>query len=293
MFSHHKRAFTLIELLVVIAIIAILAAILFPVFAQARAAARTTTCISNLNQAAKAAIMYADNTDETLPKFDNNGTCLYGERPCETPDWGDLTNGGPDNEPFFMNVVQPYMKNYDALYCPEIGVTNWQSATKYNSTGSIKWGGAYDPQKLHLYIGGFCQYAINIELMEFFPNRERAGHVYSINPISAYQRPTSLVLLTESVWDDAQAMTLGIGNTGVWPSHNPSYPCYDEGGDNGWSWYVHHANGRMGTASQRSGIANVALVDGHVKAFRYGNLESCGFDTQQGFWTWTYWDWRY
>jgi len=62
-----RRGFTLIELLVVIAIIAILAAILFPVFAQARESARKTTCVSNLKQVGSALTMYAGDYDETLP----------------------------------------------------------------------------------------------------------------------------------------------------------------------------------------------------------------------------------
>jgi len=62
-----RRGFTLIELLVVIAIIAILAAILFPVFAQAREAARKTQCISNMKQVGLALTMYAGDYEETLP----------------------------------------------------------------------------------------------------------------------------------------------------------------------------------------------------------------------------------
>src|SRR5438093_13107743 len=64
---YKRRAFTLIELLVVIAIIAILAAILFPVFAQAREKARTATCSSNLKQIGIAVVMYAQDYDETYP----------------------------------------------------------------------------------------------------------------------------------------------------------------------------------------------------------------------------------
>src|SRR6187200_480702 len=68
-----QRAFTLIELLVVIAIIAILAAILFPVFAQARDKARQASCLSNLKQIGAAVMMYGQDYDERMP-----ATCNYG-----------------------------------------------------------------------------------------------------------------------------------------------------------------------------------------------------------------------
>ena len=74
---HRRKGFTLIELLVVIAIIAILAATLFPVFAQARDKARQTTCTSNTKQSALAFMMYINDYDETFPLgfgFFNGGT---------------------------------------------------------------------------------------------------------------------------------------------------------------------------------------------------------------------------
>ena len=64
-----RNAFTLIELLVVIAIIAILAAILFPVFAQAREKARAISCLSNMNQLGLSMQMYVQDYDETFPPY--------------------------------------------------------------------------------------------------------------------------------------------------------------------------------------------------------------------------------
>jgi len=69
--THRRAGFTLIELLVVIAIIAILAAILFPVFAQAREQARKASCLSNCKQLSTAMLMYAQDYDEKLPGWDN------------------------------------------------------------------------------------------------------------------------------------------------------------------------------------------------------------------------------
>jgi len=90
-----KRGFTLIELLVVIAIIAILAAILFPVFAQARDAARKTTCLSNCKQLGLAHLMYAQDYDETLATSWSYG--FAGE---------------------FNFFIQPYIKSQNILLCP-------------------------------------------------------------------------------------------------------------------------------------------------------------------------------
>jgi prepilin-type N-terminal cleavage/methylation domain-containing protein/prepilin-type processing-associated H-X9-DG protein len=98
----NRHGFTLIELLVVIAIIAILAAILFPVFAQAREKARATSCLSNGKQIALAIGMYAQDYDETFP-------FTFREDP---------TTG---NEFWWQDVVQPYIKTGNKggiLTCP-------------------------------------------------------------------------------------------------------------------------------------------------------------------------------
>src|ERR1051325_2688168 len=85
------RGFTLIELLVVIAIIALLAAILFPVFAQARDKARQPTCLSNMRQIGTAMLIYLQDYDEFYPTVHSGA---------------------------YLVLIQPYVKNLDVWRCP-------------------------------------------------------------------------------------------------------------------------------------------------------------------------------
>ena len=98
-----NQAFTLIELLVVIAIIAILAAILFPVFAQAREKARQTSCLSNAKQIGLASQMYAQDYDEILPETGWQG-------PCSDPVTGAATDARYSGVASFPIASAPYIK---------------------------------------------------------------------------------------------------------------------------------------------------------------------------------------
>src|SRR5947209_14838124 len=107
--SMRKRGFTLIELLVVIAIIAILAAILFPVFAQAREQARKTSCLSNLKQIGIALTMYRQD-------FDGRGP--FGG--WEAGPAGQFNTNGPTSKFFedWQFTLQPDVKNAQMFRCP-------------------------------------------------------------------------------------------------------------------------------------------------------------------------------
>ncbi|HWD40280.1 MAG TPA: prepilin-type N-terminal cleavage/methylation domain-containing protein [Fimbriimonas sp.] len=119
----NRKAFTLIELLVVIAIIAILAAILFPVFAQAKAQAKSASCLSNLKQDTLAILMYSNDYDDDFPMGSINFHGVYGvywsgtgfvgwQYPCGAGEWDCNTAG---------NSIQPYIKSQTMELCPGVG----------------------------------------------------------------------------------------------------------------------------------------------------------------------------
>ena len=126
------KGFTLIELLVVIAIIAILAAILFPVFAQARGAARKASCLSNLRQLTLGAGMYSQDYDEII--------------------MGSWWNHQPDTglERSWVGVIQPYVKNRAITLCPSRETQDqnpnntWETGYGHNHD-NLGWGGHVIP----------------------------------------------------------------------------------------------------------------------------------------------------
>ena len=116
-----KRGFTLIELLVVIAIIAILAAILFPVFARAREKARQSSCLSNLKQIGLASQMYTQDYDETHTPSDQG---------CAPPNY------------MWLQLLIPYMKNDQIGLCPSYpGVHTSTCGASYNKPSNYVQGG--------------------------------------------------------------------------------------------------------------------------------------------------------
>ncbi|MBU0607581.1 MAG: DUF1559 domain-containing protein [Armatimonadetes bacterium] len=102
-----RKGFTLIELLVVIAIIAILAAILFPVFAKAREKARQASCLSNLKQLGLGFLQYVQDYDEVMAK-----NCIYNVPAARYTPWWD------PSATYQYGFLQPYVKNTQVVLCP-------------------------------------------------------------------------------------------------------------------------------------------------------------------------------
>ena len=119
--NRRTQAFTLIELLVVIAIIAILAAILFPVFAQAREKARQAVCLSNMKQLGAGLYMYTQDYDDTFPL--------------------DGHSAGVDNYSWVFSLT-PYMKNQQVYRCPDddTDASRWQQPGEQQDKRKTSYG---------------------------------------------------------------------------------------------------------------------------------------------------------
>ena len=266
-----KTGFTLIELLVVIAIIAILAAILFPVFAQAREKARAISCVSNLKQIGLANGMYVQDYDETFPSG-----------------WGD----GPEAGITIWRIcLQPYIQKYG-------GQTNSSGGASYDSSkmgtsgvfscpdqpagpnyGPVSYG--FNHTELCLYHGNWNSPTVN------------GLHVYPGVALAAVHRPSELVAFSDA----------GETGNGEASANRTADPNYDQGGGNNcdintgtgdcgpyafkpeawkerWSpdwtfavpgttekWNWNQDGGRRPIA-RHNGMVNLSFADGHVKAMR-------------------------
>jgi prepilin-type N-terminal cleavage/methylation domain-containing protein/prepilin-type processing-associated H-X9-DG protein len=137
-----RRGFTLIELLVVIAIIAILAAILFPVFARARAKARQTACLSNQKQLALAQLMYAEDYDGRLcgANFNWEVNKYGGNSGCDQADPNTWMNCyGNLFYKYMVNAINPYIRNMQLWTCPSDGDGNVNNIGPTEGWVSYHW----------------------------------------------------------------------------------------------------------------------------------------------------------
>ena len=197
-----RRAFTLIELLVVIAIIAILAAILFPVFAQAKEAAKKASCLSNNKQIATASHLYAGDSDDVLMQTSWEGTI--------TPN---PINPGDKFQIHWTYNIQPYMKNYQMLVCtsdtdPQI--------PKFPCDGVTKVLGQLS--------GGVMTCDWMAPKYSYIPNYNLIpAHDWLPVTMTAFDQPANLIIFAErrNKLKNGTLMGPHKGTSG----YNPSQPC--------------------------------------------------------------------
>lgn len=145
--SYGRRAFTLIELLVVIAIIAILAAILFPVFGRARENARRSSCQSNLKQIGLGMLQYAQDYDEKTVG----------------PDYGNTGSGATYA---WRDAVYPYIKSEQIFMCPSDSGTNKYSYKAPNNTPGGYSFGSYALNHLYYNTAGIAPADLNLSAFQ-------------------------------------------------------------------------------------------------------------------------------
>jgi prepilin-type N-terminal cleavage/methylation domain-containing protein/prepilin-type processing-associated H-X9-DG protein len=157
-----RRAFTLIELLVVIAIIAILAAILFPVFAQAKEAAKKTACLSNNREIGIGMIMYLTDNDDTYPGNDQLEPSPLNSDP------------GDSRMPYDM-IISPYIKNFQIFACPD------DSSQRSSPSGLAFWDASFQAKALvrsYEFVGNIVTNAGPAQYYGIDPNTGLSSYPY-------------------------------------------------------------------------------------------------------------------
>ena len=227
-----KRGFTLIELLVVIAIIAILAAILFPVFARAREKARQTACLSNIKQISLAVEMYTTDYDELMPYVTS---CNAAE---ETKHAAAEAQG----------KIHPYIKNAQIWQCPSAGrgmtlVANPGRNGGVAQTADGNWTFPLEFAGILLTYGSTEPVMVNMGC-------SWTGHPLKLSKIRA---PATLTCFTESpILSNCGCMRA------VWPE--------------GCCAYRDNPDQRIDDNTRHNGGNNLAFCDGHAKWMKSGQM---------------------
>lgn len=245
-----RQGFTLIELLIVIAIIAIIAAILFPVFARARENARRASCQSNLKQIGLAIMQYTQDYDEQFPDGElwivgaTLQSCLASQGPLYSTS---------RSTQLWMNFILPYTKSTQIFYCPSMPTkldgSNWSN----NATSAQKYGYAYNPfvlvqpkiePGLTVDLSG-CDWTVRPGKEAYVPSGMHSARITS---------PSTVTMLC-----DRGALDRGVMRA----SPNPGGPVMIA--ENGRDTSNGASNDGYNPSLRHFGGGNHLFVDGHVK----------------------------
>ena len=234
-FNQNIKGFTLIELLVVIAIITILAAILFPVFAQAREKARQATCVSNLKQIGLGVMMYTDDYDETYP-----------------PSYGDWLGD-------FSGFVEPYIKSGVLTNAAN---KNGKRTMFQCPSSPVNLGGTTNNDVYRYKNSIYCG---NVDVMPVILTNSNYQEG-SIKTTGSLTKPADIYLLMDggNCGGYMRANQLGQGGDVNWARYLPGYgdatgvACPDS-----ISMYKKDFN-----SGRHNGMVNVTFADGHVKSLK-------------------------
>ena len=250
-----RRAFTLIELLIVIAVIAILTALLFPVFAQVRGKARQAGCLSNFKQQALAVSLYVQDADEMMP-FN-----YYGD-------------GGLNSPPamLFGQLLQPHLKNLQVYNCPSDPASDDQRATLEITPPNT-------PQQRDFNLSLKSNFGFNYQYLSPNGTRDGVNYISISTSLAQISSSAQTILAVDSVWDrDVDGNPVGGGSGSVDPPCRydnkgaDSFPASDQFLYRGWwgGWQPSHPKwgGVYGYAWPWHGnFVTVAFCDNHVKAY--------------------------
>ncbi len=247
-----RPGFTLIELLVVIAIIAILAAILFPVFAQAREKARQTTCLSNIKQLSLANLMYSEDNDETYVRVKQVATNNLANPQLVAEPQSDAGSG--TDYLIWYGMLQPYVKSTGVLSCPSAAYSLQNTALGGAETFSGTIDAVVNDAQLSI---GYNEAVDPLGTQKCLQSAQTGGTAGCTSPPTdaSFPIPTQSPIFSDSTPvnpDKAAASrqpTLGFIVSAAFP-----------------------LNFTGGLANRHSGGVNIGFLDGHAKWYPIGQV---------------------
>jgi hypothetical protein len=290
-----ERKLTIQNVLTSIAILAVLSSVLIPLAEKLVPSSDIQIAMFNAQRVGKATLQYAEVWEGVLPRLDNNGSCIYGESPCATPDWGNLTPPGSGAEAYdaagqamFFGAIRGYLNDDSGpIYDSAIGPTNWFHVFQNQAAYGITAPAQLDPQYVENLGWVQTQMAVNLYMID--SNQFSHFNNRAFSPRGRlnwmYNHQEKVLFTMESAWNWNEAVFNGLGNTAVWGSNSVDAGCKNSSND-GWTFYI--LEGRRGNGQPFYGHPDRALLnpnlqgkavflfaDSHAAPMTYPQAEAC------------------